>query len=131
MQFSISHCYYSEKTNMRRLRITGAVISATIANLNGLLGHADRYLLGRAMPRCKRACTGIAFLRSPVQNGTGQAGELVPMGNVNLIVRCRVDSYTLVYSGIGLWKCFALPQQRAGGESNDGVAQGNSTRRCR
>src|SRR5262249_11126873 len=100
MQFSISHCYYSEKTNMRTLRITGAVISATIANLNGLLGHADRYLLGRAMPRCKRACTGIAFLRSPVQNGTGQAGELVPMGNVNLIVRCRVDSYTLVYSGI-------------------------------
>src|SRR5262245_56014816 len=41
MQFSISHCYYNEKTNMRRLRITGTVISPTIANPNGLHGRVD------------------------------------------------------------------------------------------
>jgi hypothetical protein len=35
MQYSISHCYYNEKMNTRRLPITGAAILLTIVNQNG------------------------------------------------------------------------------------------------
>jgi len=41
MQFLTSHCCYNEKTNIGGLRITGANISATIANPNGLHGRVD------------------------------------------------------------------------------------------
>ena len=42
---SISHCYYNEQINIRRLRITGAGISSRIDNPNGLHGRGDHEIL--------------------------------------------------------------------------------------